>query len=180
MFMCSVCGHGVMAHVTDEPTGTPNKRRINKVTYPPVQEVSEDLPASAKTYLQQAVSMRSAPDGAALLAAAAIDAMLKARGLIEGSLNSRIKEAESTHLVTSEMAAWAHEVRLGSNEVRHADVEQPHRTQAEAQRLVDFAVALGEFLFTLPAKVARGRVPPPDKLRLENVSKAPPPIEPVR
>jgi hypothetical protein len=125
--------------------------------YPRTQEVSDDIPERARAYLTQAIASLSAPDGAVMLAATSIDAMLKAKGLTEGALYARILKAEESHLITSEMAKWAHDVRLEANDSRHADEEQPHHTSASANRAVDFAIALAEFLFVLPARVARGR-----------------------
>jgi hypothetical protein len=47
-------------------------------------------------------------------------------------------------------------VRLGSNRPRHADSEDPHVTDEEAQQAVEFANALGQFLFELNARIKRG------------------------
>jgi len=91
-----------------------------------------------------------------MLAASAVDAMLKARGLREGLLYTRIDKAATDHLITSDMAAWAHEVRLDANDQRHADEDAPLPDQADAKRAVDFALALGQLLFVLPARVQRG------------------------
>lgn len=125
--------------------------------YPSLRGVAPELPLSAQKYLQQAIAGLALPDGAAVLAASAVDTMLKSRGLIDGTLNSRIKQAAAQHLITAEMADWADEVRVGANEVRHADVQEPHKTPEEARRLVEFAEALGDFLFVFPARVAAGR-----------------------
>jgi hypothetical protein len=54
------------------------------------------------------------------------------------------------------MGEWAHEVRLGSNRPRHADNETPHVTSEEAKQSVEFADALGYFLFVLSKQVERG------------------------
>ena len=70
---------------------------------------------------------------------------------------ARIEEAAKNHLITSEMAAWAHDVRLDANDQRHADVAASLPTTADAQKCVEFARALAEFLFVLPARVQRGR-----------------------
>jgi hypothetical protein len=91
-----------------------------------------------------------------MLAASAVDAMLKAKGLKEGSLYSRIDRAALDHVITSEMARWAHEVRLDANDQRHADEAAPLPQQADAKRLVDFALALAQLMFVLPARVQRG------------------------
>jgi hypothetical protein len=82
--------------------------------------------------------------------------MLKAKEYTDGSLYSRINKAAKDHLITQDMAQWAHDVRLDANEPRHADEEAPLPSQEDAQRCLDFAQALGEFLFVLPARVKRG------------------------
>jgi len=54
------------------------------------------------------------------------------------------------------MADWAHNVRLGSNRPRRADKDKPHVSPNEAKQSVEFAEALGNFLFVLTARVNRG------------------------
>jgi hypothetical protein len=83
--------------------------------------------------------------------------MLKNKGYKDGSLYSRITKAVSEHLITQEMGLWAHEVRLESNEQRHADEQYQLPIPQEAQVCIDFTLALGEFLFVLPNRVTRGR-----------------------
>jgi hypothetical protein len=59
------------------------------------------------------------------------------------------------------MAAWAHEIRLDANDQRHADEAAPMATQEDADKVIQFAEALGQFLYVLPALVTRGRKQPP-------------------
>ena len=94
-----------------------------------------------------------------MVAASSVDAMLKEKGYLkkDGDLFVRINKAAEDHLITKEMAKWAHDVRLDANAERHVDEEATPPTQEDAQRVVDFTKALGEFLFVLPAKVRRGR-----------------------
>lgn len=127
-----------------------------KNIYPSAIDVSEDIPDRARAYLDQAINSLSSPAGAVMLAASCVDAMLKAKGLTSGSLYARIDQAASQHLITADMATWAHDVRLDANDQRHADTEVPLPTQDQAQKCVEFAVALGQFLFVLPARVQRG------------------------
>ena len=54
------------------------------------------------------------------------------------------------------MGTWAHEVRLGANRPRHSDADKPHVTSEEAKQSVEFAEALGYFLFVLTTQVERG------------------------
>ena len=92
-----------------------------------------------------------------MLAASSVDAMLKEKGLKEGSLNTRINEAATSHLITKEMAAWAHDIRLDANDQRHADESVALPNEADAKKAIEFANALAQFLFVLPARVERGR-----------------------
>ena len=92
-----------------------------------------------------------------MLCASSVDAMLKEKNCKEGNLNKRIDAAADAHLITSEMAAWAHEVRLDANDQRHADESARLPTKSEAQKCIDFTKALGEFLFVLPSRIERGR-----------------------
>jgi len=123
---------------------------------PTPQDVSEDIPERARAYLDQAISSLSAPAGAVMLAASAVDAMLKAKNLTAGNLYSRIDQAAKSHLITEEMAAWAHEVRLDANDQRHSDEEAPLPDEGQAKKCVEFTQALGQFMFVLPARIQRG------------------------
>jgi len=125
--------------------------------WPASQAVAEELPPRAKDYLSQAQSSIHAPVGAVVTAASAVDAMLKSKGYKDGSLYSRIDQAAKDHIITPEMAAWAHEIRLDANDQRHADENAPLPTPEDAVKVIEFARALGQFLFVLPARVERGR-----------------------
>ena len=127
--------------------------------YPSTSSANNDIPERARTYLQQAMETIHAPAGSVMLAASAVDAMLKAKGKKDGSLYKRIDEAAADHLITPEMALWAHEVRLDANDQRHSDEEAALPSDDDARRVIGFAAALGDFLFVLPARVAAGRHP---------------------
>ena len=104
-----------------------------------------------------AVMAFAMPAGSVMLAASAVDAMLKAKGYTNGNLYPRINEAAEDHLITQDMAQWAHEVRLDANDPRHADTSNPLPSQQDATRSIDFVQALGQLLFVLPTRVRRGR-----------------------
>ena len=125
--------------------------------WPPAFSVSESVPQRAREFLTQAAASLHTPAGAVMLTASAVDAMLKHKGYKEGVLNSRIKAAAADHLITSEMAEWAHEVRLDANDQRHADESASLPNQVEAGRSLEFAQALAQFMYVLPARVAEGR-----------------------
>lgn len=124
--------------------------------YPIVKTANEAIPEPARTYLNQAIDSLHAPAGSIMLASSTVDAMLKAKFYKEGSLYSRINKAAEDHLITQEMAEWAHEVRLDANDQRHADDKVTLPTSDDAKRCIDFTLALGEFLFILPSRVKLG------------------------
>lgn len=124
--------------------------------FPSSAEVHEDIPDRAKAYLAQAVASIHAPAGAVMLAASSVDAMLKEKGYSTGSLYTRIQSAVDDNLLTTEMAAWAHEVRLDANDQRHADDAATLPTGEDAKRVIDFTTAIAEYLFVLPARIQRG------------------------
>jgi hypothetical protein len=118
--------------------------------------LSEDIPERPREYLSQAIASTESPVGAVMLAANAVDAMLQLKGLEDGVLNDRINEAAKINLITDEMASWAHSVRLDANQQRHAATTDSLPNATDAAKSLDFALALAEFLFVLPARVARG------------------------
>ncbi|MFS2179551.1 DUF4145 domain-containing protein [Rhizobium pisi] len=124
--------------------------------YPAEKAAHEDLPEVARKFLQQAYETLHAPDASTVMAASAVDAMLKEKGYTSGSLYQRIDQALNDNVLTQGMATWAHSVRLEANGVRHADAAKPHATPEEAAQTVEFAEALGNFLFVLTARVERG------------------------
>ena len=124
-------------------------------SYPPIKSAADAIPSRAKNFLQQAMESTHAPDGAVMLAASSVDAMLKEVGYKEGTLFSRIQAASANGLLTDQMRDWAHEIRLSANEPRHADDNFGGSTISDAKQVIDFAEALGDYLFVLPARVKK-------------------------
>lgn len=151
-YKCNSCCHVVLAQ---SELGNQSTTRMLKL-FPAPEDLPNDLPERVRIYLRQAIESIHSPDGSVMLAGAAVDAMLKLKGLNSGSVYSRIDEAVKKHILTPDMASWAHEVRLGSNRPRHADTEQPHVSENEAKQAVEFTRMLGHLLFVLPAKIEKG------------------------
>lgn len=148
-YACGNCGGVVTASATQ--FGQP----IQEI-FPSSTEVHNDVPGRAKDYLAQAVASIHAPAGAVMLAASSVDAMLKEKGYIAGTLYNRIQSAVDDNLLTTEMAIWAHEVRLDANDQRHVDDEATLPSTDDAKKVIDFATAIAEYLFVLPARIQRG------------------------
>ncbi len=152
VYACQTCGGCLLAYSNSQ------NGLVEKV-YPGLVTVNSHIPERARTYLLQAIESLNSPAGSVMLSASSVDAMLKAKGYRDGSLYSRIDKAADDHVITPEMAEWAHEVRLDANEQRHSDEEAPLPRRRNARRSIEFALALGEFMFVLPARVQRGLLP---------------------
>jgi hypothetical protein len=123
---------------------------------PSARAAHQDIPAIAREYLQQAMDTLASPDASAVMSGSAVDAMLKQLKYSSGSVYERIDQAVADHVLTDAMGKWAHEVRLGSNRPRHADEKTPHVSSDEAKQSLEFAEALGSFLFVLTARIQKG------------------------
>lgn len=148
-YCCGKCGGIVTASAKEL------HKQVTEI-FPCSPEVSEDIPSKARSYLEQAIASIHAPAGAVMLSACAVDAMLKEKGYTEGSLYSRIEIAVEDNLLTSEMARWAHDIRLDANDQRHSDEEASLPNGDDAKKVIDFTLAIAEYLYVLPARVQRG------------------------
>jgi hypothetical protein len=159
VYQCTACKRFVLAESNKGRNVGGTAKDVSQVEkcYPDRVSVSADVPSVAKRYLEQAIDSIHAPDGAVMLANSSVDAMLKEKGLKEGTVYERVAKAVKENILTKEMAEWAHKVRLDSNNPRHADEEKPHASEEEAKQTIEFARALGYFLFELTARIERGK-----------------------
>ena len=148
-YTCQRCGGVVTAYKNS------NQNWVEKY-YPEIESVDDNIPDKPKAFLQQAIDSTFAPAGSVMLCASAVDSMLKDKGYLDGSLYARINKAADEHVITREMAQWAHQVRLDANDQRHADENAGLPTVDDAKKVITFAKALAEFLFVLPSKIAKG------------------------
>lgn len=149
VYECSVC-----KGLTTAWSGANNgpARQI----FPGATEISEAVPVRPRGYLKQAKEALAQPAASIMVSASAVDSMLKQCDLSDGNLYHRIDKAAANHLITAGMAKWAHQVRLDANDQRHADETASLPTMEDAVRCFDFALALAEVLFVLPARVTQG------------------------
>ena len=149
LFACRTCGGAVMA-------ATRHGSTLVIECYPWVEELHATVPQRPREYLRQATESLSQPVASIAVSAAAVDAMLKEKGLSQGSLKDRIDQAAASHLITDGIKQWAHQLRLDASDQRYAAHPVALPTQEDARRCLDFAIALADFLYVLPAKVTRG------------------------
>ena len=151
-YCCFSCGSVVSARGYSGVAAPEGE--VDKI-YPDIWSPSQKIYPTASRYLDQARKTLNSPDASVLMSSSSIDAMLKDKGLRDGSLHSRIEKAVEAGILTSEIAKWAHLVRLQSNNTRHADEETPHMTTDDAEKCFDFAKAIAEILYVLPDRIPK-------------------------
>ena len=158
-YVCSNCQNVVTARGHRQSVdGGRRQTIIADAVFPGAKVVQDQVPEPARNYLEQAHrTLGDAPDAAALIASSSVDAMLKNKGFDDRkqNLHDRIDKAVEARLLTEDMGKWAHHVRFVSNNPRHADEQDPHVSPEQARIVVDFADALGEFLFVLPSRAEK-------------------------
>jgi hypothetical protein len=151
IYACSSCGRPVVA------TGEGGHGSQVTELYPLPKFAAEQIPERPREFLRQAILSVHTPAGAVMLCASAVDAMLTENGYKEETtLNQRIKKAVEDHLLTNEMANWAHHVRLEAIDQRHPERNAGFPTKEQAEQAIEFTEALGEILFVLPSRAKRG------------------------
>ena len=149
-YRCTTCGGLIV--VSGFPGVSDSKGEVFEV-FPEVWSPDETIPELPSRYLSQAQQTLGSPDASVVMSGSAIDAMLKAKGLTDGSLFQRITTAVEQGVLTSDMAAWAHRVRLNSNNPRHADLSAAPTEAEEAKMSLEFAKAMADILYVLPSKM---------------------------
>jgi len=124
--------------------------------FPDAQSPDHAIPARPRAYLFQAIESLHSPAGSVMLAASAVDAMLRLKGYKEGTLYDRIALAVRDHLISPDMEHWAHELRLDANDQRHADGNYPLPSVEDAKQCIELARVYAQFMFCFPAIVQNG------------------------
>lgn len=137
---------------------------------PPETGAPEHTPPNAARFFEQ--GMENLPgnwDAAGAMFRKALETGLKKKFPdIKGDLYTRIEKAAEQHKLTSDLAAWSHQVRLGGRDAVHD--EEPFKKE-EAERLSDFTKLVLLYLFTLPGMLDEAQSAPN---REEPASAAPP------
>ena len=149
IYKCNSCGGVIVASSYKQ-----SDEIIDVIPAP--KNIDDCIPDRARDFLNQSLESIHAPAGSIMLSASSIDAMLKDKGYMKGSLYERIDKATNDHLITEGMSQWAHQIRLEANDQRHADDKAALPTKDDAKRIVEFALALADFLYVLPDKVNKG------------------------
>jgi hypothetical protein len=154
-YACQTCGGTISGATIKLPNNSIFAQGRLVWIVPALRTVASSLPHRVAYYLAQAQETLTSPSASVVMSAAAVDAILKDKGYKDGSLHARIEKATEAGVITQAMALVAHDVRLDANAERHVDESEPPPSAEDAQRCYDFAEALAELIFILPARVKR-------------------------
>ena len=156
IYQCSFCG-GLISICSEAFQGGQMiaELTITKIFPPPSSVSFEHFPEEAVRYLKQAAKVLEEQDSAIMTIASAVNAMLQAKECQGHNLNKKIDNAVEKGIFTEDMKKWADSIRLFGNDSRHPKGQEPPNRE-DARQCFEFAMTLGEILFVLPAKVARG------------------------
>lgn len=135
----------------------PGRREVTSFTIHPARTVSkspEHVPAAAaKAYLEGSENLSDGRYSSAVaMFRRAIDVGTKQfnSDIDVWRLEKRIDKLAAEGLITKDLQAWTHKIRLEGNEAIH-ELEEPTKEQATELQL--FTELMLVYLFTLPAKV---------------------------
>lgn len=164
--LCNSCGGVILIEYKNQ--GNPEILEM----WPEEELIDETIPDRPADLLEQALkSFESNPVGSIVTTSAAIDAMLNDRGYTEETARTRLKGTKKKsdlfnriqlmaedHLITPDMADWAHVVRKWANIQRHQNDKTPLPTQEEAEEVYYFAEIFSEYLYVLPQRVQDSKI----------------------
>ena len=160
-YQCTSCEQLVMAKIKiiygpDSSFPQANSQKV--VNYWPglADEFSPTIPEDIRRHLNEARNGIDNPNSSVIASATSVDLMLQEKNIEETSLNAAINRAKDQGLITEDMALWAHHIRIEANGSRHRKIGTPLATKEDAEQSLEFAVALAEILFVLPARVKKG------------------------
>jgi uncharacterized protein DUF4145 len=162
LYLCTRCQELVLT-VSDD--------RYEEITliWPKPITLPQEIPSRAKKALDEAIKTKGiAPSLSILSCSRSLEFMLRDKGAEGAKLFHLIKDAAQKHILVGGMKEWADEVRWFANDERHPD--EGDATAEEAQLCIDFALAVAQNLFVLPARIVKGQPTYPAAAAFEPVA----------
>lgn len=168
LFICGACHEGVIwewwgGSQPTQVSGFVNSWGISLGRQWPEADLGdapEDTPLTVANFFRQGTSSLDGGnfDAAGMMFRKCLESATKIldENLASKKLVKRIDELAEAGKLTTDLACWAHEVRLGGNDAAHDD--EPF-TLEEAQDLRNFIESFLRYAFTLPTAVKRRAKP---------------------
>jgi len=97
------------------------------------------------------------PRGSVALARSVLEAVAKQKGIIKGTLKSKIGALHAAGHISEAMSEAAHEIRFAGNEAAHGDLVAEQLKIEDADEIVALMDAVLERVYQEPGQVARIR-----------------------
>lgn len=166
VFTCAGCGAASLAQGIYPKLGRPGKVYTHDFVptawYPQsplVKEYPASVPAGIAKVAAEAHGSFSVGhhQAAVLMARTTVEAVAKAKGIMQGSLVAKIDELYNQHLVYEHVRDAAHEVRFVGNDAAHADLVDNPISEEEATAILELMDMVLDGVFIAPAKTAAQR-----------------------
>lgn len=148
MVICGICNRTLLAKFEAS-------QLLEIIPSPP--EPPKDIPEPVERYFRQGVDNLSRNyDAAGIMFRKALETALKIKfpKIGDMSLKNRIDKIAAQGALTSDLAAWANEIRDVGNEAAHG--KHPS-SKEDAQDLHDFTQLVLLYLYTLPAMLSKAQ-----------------------
>lgn len=158
VFQCDNCAGFTYASA---PVGiTPGSDSQTDVHYPVVRHAAPaDYPDAVREEFSEALRSLNTgnPKAAVMMTRSALQAATRALQANGANLKQEIDDLAARHLIPISIQDWAHEIRDGGNLAAHPEPDK-RISREDAEELLALAESLFEFLYVVPADVARRRL----------------------
>ncbi len=157
-WICANCKRGIYleGHVINHNGNFPFKAFNTCYPAPDIERAPEFTPEQAAHDFEEAASCLRTGNykAASIMARASLEAAVKSLEAKGNNLKEKINDLAARHIITPDLADWAHEIRTIGNNAAHDGT--PH-TKQDAEDIIDFAEMLYIYLFTLPGRIKTRR-----------------------
>lgn len=122
------------------------------ILYPAREKVSAAIPRPIASALNEAMNCfrASAHTASVIMCRKALEGMCRERGISVAPLARSLDEMKKKGIIDAQLEEWASLLRVSGNDAAH-DMEVTFEAR-DARDILDFTVALGEYLFTFKQK----------------------------
>jgi hypothetical protein len=127
--------------------------------YPHVRsDAPPELPDDVRENLAEGIRSLNVnnPKAAVIMIRSALQASMRDKGAMGANLRDEIDDLAAKHVIPDALKDWAHEIRSGGNLVAHPSPGDKVNAQ-DAHELMELAESIFEYLYVVPAEVARRR-----------------------
>ena len=131
----------------------------DKIVYPTIRtEASADIPTEIRDDFNEALRSLNGNNAkaAVIMTRSALQGATRQQRAQGKTLKDEIDDLAAKHVISPTLQDWSHELRDGGNLVAHPEPGKTVDTQ-DAEELIALAESIFDYLYVIPAEVARRR-----------------------